>query len=113
MDLGQRLGEHGLGDYLAAFVDHEVSIGDLPHLIADDLTEIGLPVGPRRRFLTAAAKLRSGVRQQADEMGVDAADRTVRRAERRQMTFVRSSTSSVRQRCRLDSTRLDRRTSAR
>jgi class 3 adenylate cyclase/tetratricopeptide (TPR) repeat protein/ABC-type transport system involved in cytochrome c biogenesis ATPase subunit len=39
----------GLEKYLSAFVDAEVDFSDLAALTEDDLKEIGLPVGPRRR----------------------------------------------------------------
>ena len=35
--------------------EHEVSLRDLPHLTEDDLKDLGLPLGPRRRLLAAVA----------------------------------------------------------
>lgn len=43
----------GLGKYAPAFAVHEVELGDLTELSEDDLREIGLPIGPRRRILKA------------------------------------------------------------
>ena len=47
------LEKHGLGKYAQAFDENDVDITDLPLLTDEDLREIGLPVGPRRRFLTS------------------------------------------------------------
>lgn len=57
MELSQWLAELGLEKYLPQFEANQVDLADVPHLTADDLREIGLPVGPRRRFLTAAAEM--------------------------------------------------------
>ena len=53
----QWLTELGLEKYINDFADAEVAFVDLPHLTSDDLKEIGLPVGPRRRVLEAIKKL--------------------------------------------------------
>ena len=47
----------GPAKYCAAFTENEVELSDLPHLTEDDLEEIGLPVGPRRRVMKAARGL--------------------------------------------------------
>lgn len=47
------LDKHGLSKYAEAFARHEIVVGDLPELTEDDLVEIGLPLGPRRRFAKA------------------------------------------------------------
>ena len=59
MELLHWLAELGLEEYLPRFEANQVGLADVPHLTADDLREIGLPVGPRRRFLTAAAEMSS------------------------------------------------------
>lgn len=59
MELSNWLAELGLEEYLPQFEANQVGIADVPHLTADDLREIGLPVGPRRRFLTAALEVSS------------------------------------------------------
>jgi class 3 adenylate cyclase/tetratricopeptide (TPR) repeat protein len=45
----------GLGKYAAAFETNEVSMGIVGELTDDDLREMGLPMGPRRTLLKAAA----------------------------------------------------------
>ena len=49
--------EHGLEKYVAVFAENEIELRDAPHLNDADLTQLGLPMGPRKRFVAAAAKL--------------------------------------------------------
>ena len=53
-DVTKWLNGHGLGKYADAFGDNEIGFADIPLLTEDDLREMGLPIGPRRRFLTLA-----------------------------------------------------------
>ena len=53
------LGEHGLEKYAGAFDEAEIDLAALPHLTEDDLKQLGLPIGPRRRALAAIAMLAS------------------------------------------------------
>jgi class 3 adenylate cyclase len=46
----------GLEKYAPAFADHEIDLAALPHLTEDDLREIGLPLGPRRKVLAARSR---------------------------------------------------------
>ncbi|SDD87517.1 AAA family ATPase [Ruegeria marina] len=46
-----------LGKYADAFAENEIVFGDLAHLTEDDLREMSLPIGPRRRVLQAIAML--------------------------------------------------------
>lgn len=63
MELSQWLAELGLEEYVPQFDAHQVDLADVPHLTADDLREMGLPVGPRRRVLTAAAEMSVAARE--------------------------------------------------
>ena len=58
-DIQSWLAEPGLEKYAEAFAEAEIEIGDLHRLSEDDLKELGLPLGPRRR-LNDAVKLLSG-----------------------------------------------------
>lgn len=49
----------GLEKYCAAFAAAEVDFGTLPHLGEDDLKELGLPLGPRRKVWGAIQQLGS------------------------------------------------------
>ena len=57
VDIEQWLEALGLTKYRYAFVENEISYGDLSELTEGDLKEVGLPIGPRRRALTAIAEL--------------------------------------------------------
>lgn len=78
MDIEAWLNRHGLGDFAPQFKHHAVSVEDLPELTIGDLREMGLPIGPRRRFLRA-------LREQADRGSSTSEERS---AERRQMTVM-------------------------
>jgi hypothetical protein len=43
----------GLGQYARTFAENEIDISVLPHLTDQDLKEIGVPLGPRRKILVA------------------------------------------------------------
>jgi class 3 adenylate cyclase/tetratricopeptide (TPR) repeat protein/ABC-type transport system involved in cytochrome c biogenesis ATPase subunit len=59
-DIGHWLTELGLEKYIPAFTEAEVAISDLHRLSEDDLKELGLPLGPRRRLNDAIKLLSSG-----------------------------------------------------
>jgi len=82
-DLEQWLRGLNLAKYVAAFTENEVGLQDLPHLTDDDLKALGLPLGPRRRLLAAAAAL-------VKPIAVAAPDEPATRsqAERRQLTVL-------------------------
>ncbi|MEP0941395.1 MAG: adenylate/guanylate cyclase domain-containing protein [Rhizobiaceae bacterium] len=56
-EINELLAGLGLTKYQSAFAEAEVEFGDLPHLTDDDLKEVGLPVGPRRRLVEAIKTL--------------------------------------------------------
>ncbi len=49
--------ELGLGKYVPVFADAEIDMVALPHLTEDDLKELGLPIGPRRKIMDAIEHL--------------------------------------------------------
>ena len=55
------LGELGLERYAAHFAEAEVEFADLPDLTDEDLKEIGLPVGPRRKVSSAIKIFHAGL----------------------------------------------------
>jgi class 3 adenylate cyclase/tetratricopeptide (TPR) repeat protein len=56
-DIGAWLEDLGLGKYAQAFADNEIDFEALPHLSDEDLQQIGLPLGPRRKLQRAIATL--------------------------------------------------------
>ncbi|WP_298850026.1 adenylate/guanylate cyclase domain-containing protein [uncultured Ruegeria sp.] len=82
-DVKDWLVRHGLIKYVDAFSRHEIELGDLPELSDADLVTIGLPLGPRRRFLKA-------IREEAG--GHAGSQRAIQEpnivAERRQLTVM-------------------------
>ncbi len=78
-----------LAKYAANFVENEVEFSDLTELSDEDLAEMGLPLGPRRRILKA---IRAEADQPIDPPEIDdgaaeAPDRPAL-AERRQLTVM-------------------------
>ena len=57
-ELNQWLSGLGLENFTAAFHDAQIQFSDLPDLTEEDLKEIGLPVGPRRRASNAIRLMR-------------------------------------------------------
>ena len=52
-DVTKWLNERGLGKYADVFEENEIGVSDLPLLSDDDLRELDLPMGPRKRLLAA------------------------------------------------------------
>jgi hypothetical protein len=42
-----------LGQYAQRFAENEIDVSVLPHLTDQDLKDIGVPLGPRRKILAA------------------------------------------------------------
>ena len=72
-DIGEWLGELGLGKYVEIFAENEIGFSALPHLREDDLKQLGLPMGPRKILLAAIAELDSVKATQPEIVGCDAA----------------------------------------
>jgi class 3 adenylate cyclase/tetratricopeptide (TPR) repeat protein len=71
-EIAQWLTEHGLEKYLSAFTEAEIELSDLIHLTDDDLKELGLPMGPRRRAIYAIGCVIAGSKSQPSEPEVTA-----------------------------------------
>ncbi|NIM73300.1 MAG: AAA family ATPase [Gammaproteobacteria bacterium] len=76
----------GLGKYAEVFAENEIEMGDLAHLSEEDLRELGLPMGPRKRILNAASG--PSVAETPAASAARAADAPVGEAERRQLTVM-------------------------
>lgn len=66
-DIDAWLKQFGLEKYAPAFVENEVGVADLAHLSDDDLKDLGLPLGPRRRIQAVISDER--IAEPADETG--------------------------------------------
>jgi len=82
----------GLEQHAEIFMANDIDIDVLPELSDEDLKELGLSLGHRRRILRTIAELSSAaVQPHATEMaesGAAAGDDGVREAERRQLTVL-------------------------
>ena len=56
-DIHQLLAELGIGKYANAFAENEIDLDAARYLSDDDLKELGLPMGPRRKFAAAIERL--------------------------------------------------------
>ena len=56
-DVRSGLESLNLGDYAEAFEANRIDADVLPHLTERDLSDLGLPVGPRRKILVAIREL--------------------------------------------------------
>lgn len=84
-DIGEWLVALGLGKYANAFAENEIDFDVLPHLTDEDLKEIGIALGARRKLLAAVAHLAFQTESQPkpNSNRVVAAE-----AERRQLTVM-------------------------
>jgi hypothetical protein len=58
-DISKWLEDLGLGRYTGVFAENEIDFDALPHVTEEDLKEIGIALGARRKLLAAIAKLES------------------------------------------------------
>src|SRR5882724_9879758 len=82
----------GLGEFADAFEREQVSLDDVEELVESDLKDLGLPLGPRKRFLRAAYALRHRADDQAQShdqaSATDAPEAPVSEADRRPVTVL-------------------------
>ncbi|HUZ72306.1 MAG TPA: AAA family ATPase [Stellaceae bacterium] len=77
----------GLGQYAAALIANDVDLAVLPELSDQDLAQLGLSLGHRRKLMAAAAALRGAAPEPAAEPAPEPA-LTAPQAERRQVTVM-------------------------
>jgi class 3 adenylate cyclase/tetratricopeptide (TPR) repeat protein len=87
-DITRWLEGHGLGKYLGLFEESEITFSDLHLLTEDDVRELNLPLGPRRRLLAALDGLRSDPVASLDHGAEATGATTSADAERRQLTVM-------------------------
>ena len=77
----------GLVQYAQRFGENEIDISVLPHLSDQDLKDIGVPLGHRRKLLAAITEL-AGAARATPEPAVQTEPKTQDTAERRQVTVM-------------------------
>jgi class 3 adenylate cyclase/predicted ATPase len=86
-DISEWLEDLGLGRYADVFAENEIDFDALPHVTEEDLKEVGIALGARRKLLATIAKLETEI--QPIPKQVSAGDRVVAsEAERRQLTVM-------------------------
>jgi class 3 adenylate cyclase/predicted ATPase len=81
----------GAGEHLQSFIENEIDLDSARDLTEDDLRELGLPMGPRKKVLRAIAALNASGAAPAQAPAADenpAADAREVPAERRQVTVL-------------------------
>jgi len=86
-DIGDWLDELGLDRYAKTFVDNEIDLHALPHITEEDLKEIGVALGARRKLLAAIAEL-GGSDEPAAAVEGSSKQPASAEAERRQLTVM-------------------------
>ncbi len=79
----------GLGKYSEVLLSHDIDLTIVPELTEQDLEKLGFSLGHRRKFLTAAAKLRSATESSpVIPAQVQPTSQPTSSVERRQVTVV-------------------------
>ena len=87
-DLASWLTRLGLDKYVKVFAENEIDFDALRHLSEDDLKELGLPVGPRRKVLAAIATMADASMWPRSSPAIPTPVPPRREAERRQLTVM-------------------------
>ena len=83
------LEEIGLGQFVQLFVEQQIEVQDLPELSEQDLQNLGVPLGPRKRLMKAIAALSgSPAATQPDKAAEPDSTRSAAEGERRQLTVL-------------------------
>ena len=77
----------GLGQYAQRFAENEIDVSVLRHLTDQDLKDIGVPLGPRRKIL-AAITTETGTTTATPKPAASIEPKTQDTAERRQVTVM-------------------------
>ena len=83
--IAQFLQTIGLSKYMDVFAENEIDLEAAAYLSEDDLKELGLPMGPRRKLAAAIARLENAVGSAQD---APEPTRTATGVERRQLTLI-------------------------
>jgi class 3 adenylate cyclase/predicted ATPase len=78
----------GLGQYAQRFAENEIDVSILPHLTDQDLKDMGVPLGHRRKILAAISESAAAAEAAPEPAPASMAPKTVDTAERRQVTVM-------------------------
>ncbi|HTR37598.1 MAG TPA: adenylate/guanylate cyclase domain-containing protein [Bryobacteraceae bacterium] len=78
----------GLGQYAQRFAENEVDLSVLPHLTDQDLRELHVPLGHRRKLLAAINELAPAAPAELELSAASMAAKAADTAERRQVTVM-------------------------
>ena len=87
-EIADWLGRLGLGQYAQRFADNEIDVSVLPHLTDQDLKDIGVPLGHRRKLLAAISEPTGAAQAAAEPSAASTAPKAPDAAERRQVTVM-------------------------
>lgn len=87
-DIDEWLVQLGLDRYVDVFIENEIDFEAARYLTADDLKELGLPMGPRKKLLAAIRELAMAPDPGHDVTRAPPTRRSSRQAERRQLTVM-------------------------
>jgi class 3 adenylate cyclase/predicted ATPase len=77
----------GLGQFAQTFAENEIDVSVLSHLTDQDLKDIGIPLGPRRKILAAIGTGAATAQAEPEPVGTSA-PKVLDTAERRQVTVM-------------------------
>jgi predicted ATPase/class 3 adenylate cyclase len=87
-DISNWLDQQGLGEYAELFEENRIGVDVLSDLGDDDLKEIGIALGDRKRLLRAIAPLSNDVAAPSTDVPSDISKQRSSTAERRQITVL-------------------------
>ena len=87
-DIADWLQLHGLEEHTDLFQEQQILVSDLPLLTEEDIKELGLPLGPRKRLMAALQSLNVSVEQPDVEESPVLENKEQSGAERRQLTVL-------------------------
>jgi class 3 adenylate cyclase len=87
-DISNWLDQQGLGEYAELFEENRIGVDVLSDLGDDDLKEIGIALGDRKRLLRAIAPLSNDVTAPSTDVSSDISKQRSSTAERRQITVL-------------------------
>ena len=87
-EIADWLGRLGLVQYAQRFAENEIDVSVLPHLTDQDLKDIHIPLGHRRKILAAISESAAAAQAAPELSAASIAPKTPDVAERRQVTVM-------------------------